>query len=131
MTIFQPRETAKAQASRNAATPAERKLWQYLSRSQVGGFKFSRQIPIKPFLADFVCRPQKLTIELDGPSHDFSVEADVRPTCLFEGKGYRVPRFTNSDVFERADGVVSMIFSALMESPTRNFSRRREGDTEK
>ncbi|MDB5714387.1 MAG: hypothetical protein JWO15_1784 [Sphingomonadales bacterium] len=130
MTIFQPRDTAKAQALRNAATPAERKLWEYLSRSQVGGFKFSRQIPIAPFVADFVCRTHKLIIELDGESHDFSVEADARRTSFLESKGYRVLSFTNADVFERAEGVVSMILSALLESPTPSPSRKREGGQE-
>jgi very-short-patch-repair endonuclease len=130
MTIFQPRDTTKAQALRNAATPAERKLWEYLSRSQVGGYKFSRQIPIKPFVADFVCRAQKLVIELDGESHNSSIDADSRRTRFLESKGYRVLRFTNADVFQRAEGVVSMILSVLSESPTPNPSRPREGDKE-
>ena len=54
---------------RNAPTVAERKLWGCLRNSQLDGVKFSRQIAIGPFIADFCARSRKLVIELDGSQH--------------------------------------------------------------
>jgi len=106
---FEPRDTMRAQALRNAATPAERRLWQYLSKSQIGGYKFSRQIPVGPYICDFVCRRMKLVVELDGYSHDFSQAEDLRRTRFLEGEGFTVLRFSNDDVASNVEGVVACI----------------------
>jgi BirA family biotin operon repressor/biotin-[acetyl-CoA-carboxylase] ligase len=66
---FQPRNTNRARELRNAATPAERCLWGFLSASQLGA-KFSRQMPLGPYYADFLCRELALVVELDGFSHE-------------------------------------------------------------
>ena len=47
--------TERARALRRPATPAERALWRYLARSGAGA-KFSRQMPVGPYFADFLCR---------------------------------------------------------------------------
>ncbi len=103
-----PRNTARARKLRNAATPAERKLWQHLSRSQLGA-KFSRQMPVGPYFADFLCRALKLVVELDGFSHDLTVEADAKRDAWMQREGYVVLRFTNANVMENVEGVVTMI----------------------
>ncbi len=54
---------------RHDPAPAEAKLWQLLRNRQLGGFKFRRQTPMPPFIADFYCAELKLIIELDGDSH--------------------------------------------------------------
>jgi len=55
MPDWNPRNTLRARALRRAAPPAERALWQHLARSQLGA-KFSRQMPVGPWFADFLCR---------------------------------------------------------------------------
>ncbi|MDY7096777.1 MAG: DUF559 domain-containing protein, partial [Pseudomonadota bacterium] len=60
---------------RNAATPAERTLWEHLARSKLGA-KFSRQMPVGQYYADFLCRELKLVIELDGHIHDGTAARD-------------------------------------------------------
>ena len=50
-------------------TDAERKLWHLLRRKQLAGFRFRRQAPIGPYIADFFCPQTKLIIELDGAPH--------------------------------------------------------------
>ena len=112
MVVFQPRNTVLAQTLRNAATPPERTLWTYLSRSQIGGFKFSRQIPVGPYVCDFICRREKFVIEIDGDSRAESAGRDLARIFL-EQRGYRVIRFTNSDVLQKPEGVVSAILQAL------------------
>jgi very-short-patch-repair endonuclease len=127
---FKPRNTKRAKELRHQASPAERWLWQYLSSSQLGGHKFSRQIPVGPYFVDFVCRNAKLVVELDGYSHDVRIEYDAARTRFIEAQGYRVIRFNNEDVIKNVEGVLTMIGLALAESslPTPNPSRLREGD---
>ncbi|GGD59855.1 endonuclease [Aurantiacibacter arachoides] len=108
MPEFKPRNTPRARTLRNTATPAERLLWQHLSRSQQGA-KFSRQMPVGPFYADFLCRSLKLVIECDGISHDRTPEADARRDTWMRAEGYTVLRFTNADVLGNAEGVVATI----------------------
>ena len=111
MPQFRQRPTKRAQALRNEATPAERRLWTRLSRSQLG-HKFSRQMPVGPFIADFLCRSQRLVIELDGGQHCEN-ERDESRTRLIEAQGYRLIRFWNNEVMENMDGVIEAIRSEL------------------
>ena len=125
---FQPRDTPRARELRNAATPAERELWRCLSGRKVAGWKFSRQIPVGPYFADFLCRKAHLIIELDGYSHDMRQAHDTGRDHWLARNGYRVLRFTNSDVMENIEGVVQEIGRQLAHLPTPNPSRKREGD---
>ena len=50
-------------------TDAERKLWFALRDRRFARFKFRRQAPIGPFIADFVCFNARLVIEVDGGQH--------------------------------------------------------------
>ena len=127
---FKPRNTKRAKELRQQASPAERRLWQYLSNSQLDRHKFSRQIPIGPYFADFVCRNAKLVVELDGYSHDVRVGYDAARTRFIEAQGYSVVRFSNEDVMKNMEGVLTMIGLALAEPslPTPNPSRLREGN---
>jgi very-short-patch-repair endonuclease len=127
MPVWRQRNTARARELRNAASAAERALWRHLQGSQLDGYKFSRQMQIGPFFADFLCRQEKLIIELDGVSHDFTADGDARRTDYLEREGFRLIRFTNRDVFENADGVVALIRQALENRPTPGPSRKREG----
>ena len=123
---FRERNTARARELRNAATPAERLLWQFLSKSQLG-VKFSRQMPVGPFFADFLCRERLLIIELDGFSHDVEPERDIYRDRYLAEQGYSVLHFTNTDVLGNVDGVIINIQHSLANWPTPNPSRQREG----
>jgi BirA family biotin operon repressor/biotin-[acetyl-CoA-carboxylase] ligase len=114
MPAWKPRNTQRARALRNQATPAERMLWECLSRSQLG-VKFSRQMPVGPFYADFLCRQLRLVIELDGFSHDIAPEKDARRDAWMAANGYAVLRFTNEDVHRNLEGVVTAIRRKIAE----------------
>ncbi|HEY6814283.1 MAG TPA: DUF559 domain-containing protein [Croceibacterium sp.] len=98
-----PRNTRRARELRNTATPAERALWYCVSRSQLGA-RFSRQMPVGPFYADFLCRELKLVVELDGFSHELRPEHDARRDRWLAREGYRVLRFSNEDAPQNAEG---------------------------
>src|SRR5690348_16442377 len=51
---------------RSNPTEAEEMLWKILRGRKIAGYKFRRQHIISNYIADFVCLPEKLIIELDG-----------------------------------------------------------------
>ena len=112
MTRFRDRPTLKAQKLRTNATDAEKKLWTHLSRRQLNGFKFSRQMPVGPYICDFMCREAKLVVELDGGQHDELAGYDAARTEFIEASGYRLVRFWNTDVLSNTDYVLTAIGEA-------------------
>ena len=108
MPDWKPRDTRRARSLRQAATPTEQRLWTYLARSQLGA-KFSRQMPVGPFFADFLCRELKLVVELDGISHDRRPEHDDARDRYLAAQAYRVLRFTNQQVLGDAEAVAIAI----------------------
>jgi very-short-patch-repair endonuclease len=117
MPQFRARPTNRAQQLRNNATDAERHLWRHLNRRQLQGFKFSRQMPVGPFICDFMCRERRLVVELDGGQHAEN-RRDERRTAFVEAEGYRVIRFWNNDVLGNVEGVLTIIAEALEVQPT-------------
>ena len=115
MTEFHPRNTQRARTLRHAATPAERHLWTILRTSALGA-KFSRQMPLGPFFADFLCRDLKLVIELDGQSHETRLEQDQARDAWMAAQGFRVLRFINADVLGNLEGVAIVIRAAVLEA---------------
>jgi very-short-patch-repair endonuclease len=88
-------------------TEAEVVLWTFLRRRALNGFKFRRQHPIGPYIADFACVSARLVVEVDGATHWMpeELEHDAKRTAFLENAGWRVLRVTNMDVFENMDGV--------------------------
>jgi very-short-patch-repair endonuclease len=119
MPQFRPRQTRRAQDLRNNATEAERRLWSRLRQRQLGGFKFSRQIAVGPFVCDFLCRERSLAIELDGGQHAERIAHDERRTAFLNAQGITVLRFWNNDVFENIDGVLQLTLGKLEELPAK------------
>jgi len=126
MPAFKPRNTARARALRNTATPAERALWRQLSGSRLG-VRFSRQMPVGPWFADFLCRELKLVVELDGFSHELRRAEDARRDAGMRAMGYRVLRFANAEVTDNLEGVVTAIRAGIEELRAARPSRSREG----
>ena len=103
---YEKRLTNLARANRKTPTPAETTLWQKLLRNrQFHGYKFLRQKPIGPYVADFYCAELKLVIEIDGDSHAAQEAYDARRTDFLKQQGIRVLRYTNIDVGQRLDGI--------------------------
>ena len=105
--------TERAKKLRKESTPAERLLWSALRNSAFAGLKFRRQHPVGLYVADFCCMQEKLIIELDGDSHDFSEQKDKDRTAALNKEGYRVIRFSNADVLDNMEGVLMMIARTL------------------
>lgn len=98
---------------RTNATDAEKRLWQALRNRQLAGYKFRRQLPIPPYIADFVCLEQCLIIELDGGQHADALSYDTARTAFLEQQGFRVLRFWNNDVLGNLVAGLDEVLRAL------------------
>jgi very-short-patch-repair endonuclease len=88
-------------------------LWSHLRSRQLKGFKFRRQHPIGPFVADFFCLEAKLVIELDGSQYADQSARDESRTEFIGGKGYAVLRIWNNEVISEIETVLQQIADAL------------------
>ena len=107
---------ARARELRTNLTEPERRLWSLLRAGRLGT-KFQRQVVLPPYIADFASRSAKLAIELDGDTHAGREAYDAARTVDLEKRGYRVLRFTNSDVMTNPEGVMQAILAALGRDP--------------
>jgi ribonuclease HI len=92
-------------------TDEEHRLWDALSRNQLGGFKFRRQHPIGAYVVDFYCHAAKLVVEIEGPSHgDMGAEErDQVRSAYLKSQGLEVLRFTNEQVRGALGDVIGRI----------------------
>ncbi|MGD9538428.1 MAG: endonuclease domain-containing protein [Alphaproteobacteria bacterium] len=103
----------RARQLRRDATEAERQLWKRLRNRQIAGAKFRRQVPIDPYIVDFICFETRLVVEVDGGQHARS-GVDAARTAFLESHGFRVVRVWNHEVLGNIEGVLSTIEDALV-----------------
>ena len=80
---YTPRKTVRrARSLRRSQTDAEKRLLGYLRDRRLNSFKFVRQEPVGPYIADFVCREKLLIVEVDGATHSevHEIQHDERRT---------------------------------------------------
>jgi very-short-patch-repair endonuclease len=77
------------------------------------GFKFRRQEPIGPYIADFACIEKRVIVETDGDSHDNRRAYDARRDQWFLDHGWFVLRFWDDYVIEQTDDALEQIYLAL------------------
>ncbi|WP_026870822.1 endonuclease domain-containing protein [Inquilinus limosus] len=103
----------RVQGLRQNQTETELLLWHQLRDKRIGGLRFRRQYRLGPYIVDFVCLSARLVIEVDGPSHELTFDADARRTRWLEDQGFRVVSFTNDQVMHELAGVVQTIGAVL------------------
>ena len=89
--------------------PAEVIVWEMHRAGRLNGWKFARQVPIGPYIADFAARREKLVIEIDGRSHDHTIAHDERREAMLTGLGYTVVHISNADIAADRDSVARHI----------------------
>lgn len=104
-------KTQRARELRSNATHEERKIWDLLSRYRP---KFTRQLPIGPYIADFACRQARLVVEIDGGQHAESDRDRMRDEWLRQ-EGWTVFRLWNSDIRENPEGAAAAILAHAAE----------------
>ena len=101
--------TGTARKLRRTQTDAERALWQRMRDRQLHGYKFRRQMPVKPYIVDFACIELKLIVELDGSQHLQQKQHDDQRTRFLEASGYQVVRFWNNEVLKNMESVLESL----------------------
>jgi cyclase len=105
----------RAENLRKRMTESEKLLWEKLKKYRRTGFKFRRQHPMGPFIADFYCHRAKLVVELDGRHHQIAevkMNDEIRKSII-NSWGINVIRFNNVDVLTNLESVVQKIESYI------------------
>ena len=99
----------RAKEMRKNPTQAEALLWNEL-RTKKTGFKFRQQHPIDNYIVDFVCLSKRLIVDIDGEIHQYQLEKDgERELLLKEKKSFSILRFTNDEIINNLENVLSKI----------------------
>ena len=102
--------TARARSLRADETDAEKALWRLLRDRRLQSTKWRRQVPIGPYIADFVCFEHRLIVECDGSQHAESLRDARRDEWLRE-QGFDVARFWNQEILRERDNVLNTILA--------------------
>jgi len=106
------RKTRFARQLRRTTTDAERRIWYHLRDRRLGGYKFRRQWPLGPYIADFACLEVGLVIEHDGSQHADSPCDAIRDRYL-QGLGFTVLRFWDNEALNETEAVCASILRWL------------------
>ncbi|MGP1273893.1 MAG: endonuclease domain-containing protein, partial [Caulobacterales bacterium] len=98
----QSRSRPLARLLRRKLTDAETILWSRLRGAQIKGWRFRRQHPVGPYIADFACVKAQRIVEVDGATHSSRREQahDTNRTAYMQGLGWRVLRVWNTDIYD-------------------------------
>jgi very-short-patch-repair endonuclease len=105
-----PKTLRRARSLRRNLTNAETILWTRL-RNELGEFRFRRQHPIGPYIADFASVRARLVVEVDGGTHSSDAEHahDERRDTFLRSLNWEVIRVTNDDVYRSLPDVLKFI----------------------
>ena len=112
VTSRSPGKTARARRLRREETEEEYFLWSDLHGRRLNGFRFARQIPLGPYIVDFLCREQRLVVEVDG-FHHAENKCDEARTAWLNRNGYSVLRFWNHEITQERNAVLETILAVL------------------
>jgi type I restriction enzyme R subunit len=114
-----PERRTFAKSQRRAQTIIEEIVWRELRARRFNGLKFKRQVPIGPFIADFVCFEARLIVEVDGPQHKSPTrkERDRRRDRWFSDEGFAVFRITGEEVLGGLDIAMARL-KGILEKPS-------------
>ena len=102
-----------SEENRNNPTEAESALWNCLKSDNLD-FHFRRQHIIGNYIVDFVCLSKRIVVEVDGEYHNEYEQQDddqLRTNWLMS-RGFKVIRFTNTEVLANTDAVLAQIKTA-------------------
>ena len=106
----------RARELRQTPTETEREAGHLLRGLRSRGFRFRRQHPVGPCLAEFWCTELRLMVELDGSVHGepSPVRSAARRDARLKSMGYTVLRLPNGIVLEAPDLFVQEVASFLL-----------------
>ncbi|MFF9599522.1 endonuclease domain-containing protein [Methylobacterium fujisawaense] len=119
-----PRLRAFAREQRQSYTRAEDAFWQQVRGRRFHGLKFRRQVPIPPYIADFLCASARLIVELDGEPHETEGRRlrDAKRDAWLKRQGFTVLRFPNEVVLSNLYAVLEAVGAAIAARSGRSSS---------
>ena len=112
---------------RKNPTHEESILWEAIKKNQLG-VKFRRQHIIDQFIVDFYSIEAQLILEVDGEIHTKQQERDAERTIILQSLGLTVLRFTNDQIKNNLEEVLSTIKKLLSKSPLGDLGAQRSHD---
>jgi very-short-patch-repair endonuclease len=94
---YNPKLKEYARELRKNSTLSEVLLWKNIKNKALG-VQFHRQVPMLEYIVDFYCHELMLAIEIDGDSHLYKYEYDVKRQGDLEQQGVVFLRFSDLDV---------------------------------
>lgn len=101
---------------RKSPMPNEKWLWNVVRNRRLGGWKFRRQCPVGPYIADFICEEARVIVELDGSSHEDREDYDDSRCAFLETLGYCVIRIGSKVLVSDGDDIPGLILEACEKS---------------
>ncbi|WP_267426317.1 endonuclease domain-containing protein [Methylobacterium sp. GC_Met_2] len=110
-----PHLRAFAREQRQSYTRAEDAVWQQVRAGRFHGLKFRRQVPIPPYIADFLCASARLIVELDGEPHETEARRlrDAKRDAWLKSQGFTVLRSPNDLVLSNLGLVLDAVREAV------------------
>ena len=106
----------RAHALRSHLTPSEQLLWQAMRGKRLG-VAVRRQVPVGPYIVDFLVPSRKLVVEVDGGYHARREVADGRRDRRLRQWGYTVLRLEAGLVALNLPEALARIRAALAGAP--------------
>jgi very-short-patch-repair endonuclease len=119
-----PLTYARAKRMRREPTEAERRLWGVLRNQSLSGLKFYRQVPVGPYIVDFINHEFGVVLEVDGATHGDAAEIahDETRTAFLSVQGLVIHRIDNVEVFKNMNGVCDGIIAVMIEHGAKDLS---------
>ena len=105
-----PLAKSRAGAMRRQPTDAERALWHLLRDRRLAQTKWRRQVPLGPYIVDFVCFERRVIVECDGSQHAENARDAARDAWLTT-QGFTVLRLWNHAVLKERSTVIDTILA--------------------
>ncbi len=119
-----PHLRASAREQRQLRTKAEDAFWQQVRGGRFRGLKFRRQVPLPPYIADFLCASARLIVELDGAPHEAAErrDRDAARDAWLRAQDFEILRFPNDLVLGNLSLVLDAVGAAVAARQGRDLS---------
>jgi very-short-patch-repair endonuclease len=98
-------DAARGSRRREPAGAAADKVWALLRKAPVAGLRFSRRVPLGPYVVAFACPAARLVIEI-------GEEDDVKAAWLVD-HGYRLLTFATAELLGNPQRVAAAVRQAF------------------
>jgi adenine-specific DNA-methyltransferase len=112
-----------ARENRSRPTVTEKIARKSMLSGRPLGYKFTRQKPLWPYIADFYCSKLLLVIEIDGWYHQGTIAYDRKRDAYLKDLGIKTVRYTNVAIVYESNAVYTDL-CRIIEQRAKELSSR-------